>query len=244
MKRIKTDTEPLRKIAAVLAAVTVLFALLAGCSGGKAAEGTGAAASQATDDVTGNGADTEHSDAVEITAGVGETFKFGRFEQNGSSDDGEEDIEWIVLSEEDGMIFAVSKYSLDCKEFNSSAEGTTWDNSTLKAWLNGEFYDGVFNDSEKAKIDDSSAGKVFLLTAEQAKELFAEDADRISEGTEYAYSAGLFRTDNGGVWWWLRTAGSQDGFIAGVDGNGIINADGNVAHRVIHGVRPAIVIKR
>ena len=225
MKRPKPATGYFIKILSVLAAAALAAALLAGCSGSKpeGQDGTGAA-------------DLSFAEA-------GGTFTFGRYEQNGTEDDGPEPIEWTVLSDEGGKLLAVSKYALESMEFDSADGGTTWENSSLKAWLNGEFFDGAFNDAEKAKISDADAGRVFLLTAEDAETYFASDEDRIAPGTEHAYSGGLFRTDGGGAWWWLRTAGTESDSFAGVDGNGVVNRSGNAAHRVEHGVRPAILIE-
>ena len=254
MKRRTITSEFIIRALAVFAAAAVALALLAGCSGGKTpgTEGTGTASATDAPADAASGGETESDAAASapdriptaIDAEVGGTFTFGKYEQDGNEGNGAEDIEWIVLSKEDGRILALSKYSLNSMEFNSSDEGTTWDNSTIKAWLNGEFYDGAFSDAEKAMISESEAGRVFLLTAEEAETLFETDADRISGGTEYAYSLGLFRTDDGGVWWWLRTAGDKDGYFIGVDGNGLINASGNTAHRIKHGVRPAILINQ
>ncbi|MBR7033942.1 MAG: hypothetical protein IKI03_09975 [Clostridia bacterium] len=249
MKNLRFDFRSSVRFLAVLAAAAVFAALLAGCSRETTPDNT----DKGTDPIV-TSADIATADDVSVGTDapippdfsfpeVGGTFTLGKYEQDGNAENGAEDIEWIVLSGEDGYLLAVSKYSLDSMELNDSDEGTTWDKSTLKAWLNGEFYEGAFTDFEKAKISDTDAGRVFLLTVEDAETLFETDADRISEGTAYAHSSGLFKTEGGGVWWWLRSTGEKDGYFAGVDGNGTVSRAGNTAHRIKHGVRPAIRIE-
>lgn len=79
---------------------------------------------------------------------------FGRYEQDGDEVNGEEDITWIVIGEEDGRRLLLSKYILLPAIFDEDVTDKvyTWEDSLLRKTLNGEFYDSAFDDEEKAFI--------------------------------------------------------------------------------------------
>ena len=82
---------------------------------------------------------------------VGDVIKFGSYEQNKISS-GKEAIEWIVLGERDGNTLLLSKYALDCKKYYGKKVDITWNSSSLRTWLNEDFYNTAFSDSEKKRI--------------------------------------------------------------------------------------------
>ena len=86
------------------------------------------------------------------TANVGDTILFGKYEQDGVFTNGEEDIEWQILSKEDGRALVISKYALDAKAYHQYGGNITWENCSLRVWLNGTFIDESFSDYEKSKI--------------------------------------------------------------------------------------------
>lgn len=85
----------------------------------------------------------------------GDTFSFGRYEQDGDIENGPEEIVWTVLQNRNGQVFAMSKYGLEHKYFNDVDEAVTWENCSLRQWLNNDFYDTAFNDSEKMLITET-----------------------------------------------------------------------------------------
>ena len=80
----------------------------------------------------------------------GDIVVFGSYEQDNDESNGTEDIEWIVLDNTDGKLLVISKDILNYMRY--SAETTVWEYSDLRSWLNGEFYDIAFDDSEKSSI--------------------------------------------------------------------------------------------
>ena len=78
-------------------------------------------------------------------------IKFGSFEQDNDTSNGAEDIEWIVLTVEDGRALLLSKYILEGMHYDSNSDAS-WEESEVRAWLNGDFYEAAFNDSERASI--------------------------------------------------------------------------------------------
>ncbi len=111
----------------------------------------------------------------------GDIIKFGTYEQDGNFSNGKEPIEWIVLEKTKKQVFVVSKYTIDCLPYNKEFEYITWENCTLRQWLNNKFYTNAFNKKEKGMIkntiienfDNTESGttggndtkdKVFLLS--------------------------------------------------------------------------------
>ncbi len=116
----------------------------------------------------------------EPAEGITSVIRFGHFEQDNKTENGAEPIEWYVLDRKDGKILIVSKQILDFREYDDGTH-TTWADSTLRAWLNSDFFNTAFSTEEKVKIfdtvnttmnrEDASAAnpttsteKVFLLT--------------------------------------------------------------------------------
>lgn len=98
---------------------------------------------------------------------AGDTIKFGAYEQDDDMTNGEEPIEWIVLSAENKKIMAVSKYVLDRLPYDkiswSSTERDEYDQvytvgedniewDSLIEWLNGTFYKRAFTKKERKMI--------------------------------------------------------------------------------------------
>lgn len=77
---------------------------------------------------------------------VGEYIKFGKYEQDNDESTGKEDIEWLVLDKQDDKILVVSKYALDSKAYNENSEDITWEDCTLRIWLNNDFMDNAFSE--------------------------------------------------------------------------------------------------
>ena len=123
---------------------------------------------------------------------VGDIITFGRYEQDNNPDNGPEPIEWIVLDVQDGKALLLSKYGLDAKPYHTERAEITWEECTLRAWLNNEFLNTAFSAEEQSAIlvtevdnsasqcysDYSSSGgnntrdNVFLLSYAEAKKYF------------------------------------------------------------------------
>ncbi|GKU79100.1 DUF6273 domain-containing protein [Paenibacillus sp. L3-i20] len=136
------------------------------------------------------------------SAKVGEIITFGTYPQ---MEDGADrtPIKWRVLHNSGVELFLLSEYMLDCKRYHEEYIDTTWSDSDLRKWLNDEFYNVAFNDSEKGFIKtthctDNGEGStdtednVFLLSTTEAKQLthkLGEDtlsANRRAIGTSFS----------------------------------------------------------
>ena len=75
---------------------------------------------------------------------VGSTITFGRYEQDNDTTNGKESIEWRVLDKNaDGQLLVISEKVLEVKNYNEKYKEITWEDSTIRSWLNG--YDASYN---------------------------------------------------------------------------------------------------
>lgn len=83
---------------------------------------------------------------------IGDTVILGTYEQDNNLTNGAEPIEWQYIANKDGHKMLMSKYILDAKKYVEKPLQVTWRNCDLRAWLNEDFYDTAFSDSDKKKI--------------------------------------------------------------------------------------------
>ena len=192
------------------------------------------------------------------SAKVGDVVKFGTYEQDNDTTNGKEEIEWMVLDVEEGKVLVVSKYALDCRSYHDENVSVTWENCSLRGWLNDEFLNTAFADAEQAMIPtvtvsadknpeystnpgNATQDKVFLLSIDEVKRYFDSDAERQCQATIYAETQGSYVTAyNGCCEWWSRTPGYDWRYVSSVGDNGSVqNIDYPVTN---HTVRPALWI--
>lgn len=94
----------------------------------------------------------ENSLETETNYNVGDIIKFGRYEQDGNEENGKEEIEWEVLSVEADRILLLSKYALDSKQYHFEKTSVTWENCSLRKWLNNDFKNIAFSSEEQKEI--------------------------------------------------------------------------------------------
>lgn len=194
---------------------------------------------------------------------VGDTVKFGQYEQDNNTKNGKEEIEWEVLDVENNKALLISKYALARESYNSASK-VTWGSCTLREWLNNTFLNNAFSAKHQEIILTSTVSadknptyynidpgndttdKVFLLSITEAEKYFSTDEARKCVPTEYAKANGAYTSSSytaGGAatcWWWLRSPGSHQDYATNVDDDGSVSYFGN---DVILGggcVRPAM----
>ena len=196
----------------------------------------------------------------DLTSAVsGDEIYFGSYEQDNNTNNGKEEIVWIVLEKNDNQLLIISKNALDYQPYNSSYSDTTWESCSLRSWLNGTFVSEAFSDEETNQILTSivkadsnpkystSAGndtkdQVFLLSITEVEKYLTKDSVRQCKPTAYAIAQGTIpRSTDGDCWWWLRSPGGYGDCAVCVDHGGSIRAYGRGVHSRI-AVRPAMWI--
>lgn len=208
-----------------------------------------------------NKVESESTQALEPSPiyNVGDTFTFGSYPQDTSSETDKQPIEWQVLKKEEGKILVISKYALDCRSYHETEGEVTWETSDIRNWMNGDFYEAAFTAEEQAKIEttyvkaednpDSGAeagndteDRVFLLSISEADSLFSSEEERTCKPTEYAKIKGVDLDDAGNCLWWLRSPGGFASKASEVIWKGSVSFLGNDAIHNYDGIRPAMWI--
>lgn len=86
---------------------------------------------------------------------AGETVKFGWYEQDDDPDDGKEEIEWTVLALEGDRALLISKYALDCQPYHKVHGSISWEECSLREWLNDSFLREAFNSAQQKRIPET-----------------------------------------------------------------------------------------
>ena len=82
---------------------------------------------------------------------VGNYVTFGTYPQTKAGNDATP-IEWLVLARDGNKALLISRYGLDAQPYNTTNSEVTWENCTLRTWLNGTFYNKAFSSAEQAAI--------------------------------------------------------------------------------------------
>ena len=197
---------------------------------------------------------------------VGDTYTFGAYEQDNSTSNGKEAIEWTVLDKDGMSLLLISKQALDCQQYNTSYTDVTWESCSLRKWMNGTFLNKAFNAEEQAQIQNTTVSadknpeyntnpgnattdKVFLLSINEVEKYFNSDEARKCAPTAYAkaqgaYTSDSYKTASGAAtcWWWLRSPGDYQDRAARVSIVGSVYYYGNIVHGAYDAVRPALWI--
>ena len=180
-----------------------------------------------------------------------------------------ERIKWKVLKNDGSTLFVVADQGLDCKDYHDVGGNATWESSTIRTWLNDDFYQTAFSSNEQNVIvqqniinegnaeygtdgGGNTKDKVFLLSIGDVGNLnygFCENLDVHSDSrrvkvSDYGYIRGAYK-DIAGIYkgnccCWLRSPGSDAGNAAYINGDGYINRIGDNADMNINAVIPAL----
>lgn len=190
-------------------------------------------------------------------AQVGQRIKFGTYEQDSIWDDKttreKDPILWIVLEKQDDRILVVSSLILDIHSYDESySDAVTWENCSLRRWLNNTFINNAFNATERKLIlkaevpadkhpdcdtdpGNATTDQIFLLSA---SEYLKYSSINTSQFSGYAESK---CEDRGGYYsWWLRTPGEDGQTKVFCDSGNMF--DGSWYRDPDGGVRPAMWI--
>lgn len=166
-----------------------------------------------------------------------------------------ERIKWRVLNNNGSTLFVVADQGIDCKDYHDPAGSITWENCTLRNWLNNDFYSTAFSSGEQDAIVQQSVvnednpvygteggnntmDKVYLLSIGEVRNPeygFCENsytwsASRRMQTSDYAHARGVEKATGSGYegncWWWLRSPGLRTFDAARVKPNGNVSRNG------------------
>ena len=181
-----------------------------------------------------------------------------------------EPIEWDILEEKDGKAIAISHSVLDKGAYSSFYSNDRWYfvTSDLRKWLNEDFYNLAFSNSEKEKIITSlvkndreqtcitdgethvltcedTEDKVYALSYKEAITYYKNEVSRKAKATSYVVSNQYFtyrdEEDLSYYSWWLRGPAWNYGRPAQVMDLGYVTAEYFIDDENV-GIRPVICI--
>lgn len=194
-----------------------------------------------------------------------------------------EPLKWRVLDASTGLVVCDS--AIDSQPYNnyilySGSEywgdsnkmhyASNWEYSSLRAWLNNDFYNTAFSKMQQDRIKEltrenkstydskydsnPTSDKITLLSCWDALNTSygfssssdSEDTARQRKGTDYAKCQGLFvdpsSNHSGTSWWWLRSA-LYSGYTTAIDCFGGANY-GKDVYATNNGVVPALNLEK
>lgn len=159
---------------------------------------------------------------------------------------------WIVLdrkemSSGESRIFLIAKDCVATGDYGSSSSSPTWENSSVRKWLNDTFIKG-FSAREKGQIMVTKVENTGNL--EYGIEGSAATYDRlflpsIEEVEDFMFSSEERKANYQGddVWWWLRSPGKKSKYVSYIWNGGKINNVGLQAETIYTmGIRPAMIM--
>jgi hypothetical protein len=209
---------------------------------------------------TGLESETGESETGGSAVKTGGIVEFGNYFQNNKCRYNKEPIEWLVLEVKGNEALLISRYGLDCQRYHDKRKGTTWENCSLRYWLNNYFLYAAFSDKERERIVVSdvvndgnwrcgtSGGSntrdlIFCLSLAEAEQYFNDENEGQCWPTEYARSQGVDDERFGGVCaWWLRSPGCEQNFASYFYNEGVVPIGASACLPVL-AVRPALWVK-
>ena len=182
-----------------------------------------------------------------FAAQPGDLVPFGTTGSDGSASP----LLWQVLDKTEDSLLLITREVLPAPRYNDSNYYPAWGTSSMRSWLNGEFYQNTFTEEEKSRIlptditytttitEDGSWGEetvtdqVFLLNADQAQQYFADNESR---------QATLSWNGGETVPWWLIGIGFESQGVAQVTASGEVDTYGISVENLL-GVRPVIRVR-
>lgn len=170
-------------------------------------------------------------------------------------------IAWRVMDRKNGRVLLLSEMVIDFLPYHSRSGFITWENSALRAYLNGTFLAEAFTDAERKLIRTAvvknpdnhvyrtKGGRetedlVFLPDDEQLQDFFGEAEERMAMGTPYALRLRAPLSHDGEACaWWLRLPGISGDFAAYVFDTGAVFYSGCSVKNGNTGIRPALWIE-
>lgn len=190
---------------------------------------------------------------------AGQHVTFGSYEQDGNTANGSEPIEWIVLDKKSDKVLLLSDKLLDYVQYNEQKVQITWEDCSLRKWMNDNFMDAAFDESEQDKITlskninssndeykttggNSTLDNIFALSVDEVNLYFSSDKSMIAYTTEFARQK-CYASSDGSDYWWLRSPGKSGEYAADVYENGGIVVMGNSVDLNTVAIRPAMWVQ-
>ncbi len=165
-----------------------------------------------------------------------------------------ERIKWRVLQNDGSTLFVMADKGLDCKNYNEEDADITWEDCTLRNWLNSSFYQTAFSSAEQGAVveqnvvnDDNpeygteggnnTTDKIYLLSIEEVtdpiygfcKDYDTDSVSRHLKASKYAMYRGVFTSGASdrlyNCDWLLRSPGHNMKYVVQIYTDGSVGND-------------------
>ena len=165
--------------------------------------------------------------AVISDSEIGDVVAFGRYT-------------WYVTDKTDGICTLLCQGPVAEKTYHDSKADITWENCSLRRWLNEDFYNQKFSDGEKAAIVTTHN------TFSEEDSPYEMDCGNDTDDKVYLYTYSESKTVSDeirecGINWWLRSPGKKQSEAVYILGRSA-NLMGNTVNNPL-GVRPVIRVR-
>lgn len=153
----------------------------------------------------------------------------------------------MVLEVRGSRALLLSRYALAESVFNTNENKAAWETSSIRTWLNDQFFRDAFTDDEQNAVIGTKLSEMltdenlFLLDDAEAAQYFASDKERIARPS--AALGKKIGTEQGACRWWLRsssTSGKKRTMY--IDASGRCKTDGSKVTEKGIAIRPAMWI--
>ena len=192
---------------------------------------------------------------------IGDIVSMGKMEIDGDTENGDEDIQWKIVDIQNNKALLVSVNSLCYMAYHNRKADITWQDCTLRQYLNETFYRKAFSEKERYSIvlaynnndrnqrTDVSGGEktndyIFCLSLNEVEQYFPNAEDRCCMPTMAAMIETYGKkTASIGDMWWTRSPGKSRGNAGYVKSLGSIDYFGYQVSIENIGVRPAMWVE-
>ena len=175
-------------------------------------------------------------------------------------------IDWRVLAVENNKALLFSEKILESQKYNETNMDITWEQCTLRKYLNNEFYNKLGavksaiavthnknsnNQWYSTRGGNDTQDKIFLLSLEEVVKYFGDSGKLKNRpkseswyiNDKFNNSRIAYNISKEACCWWLRSSGSDNRVAASVLNDGDVNVHGDFATRSFGGVRPALWLR-
>ena len=144
-------------------------------------------------------------------------------------------MNFTKISEDAESVLLLCDGCITAKPMHERPEPVDFHDSTLYAWLNGEFAEKYLTEEERSRLIE-----VTLLSSEEAEAYLPDKGCKADASISDAAASRIRTGANGNCWWWLRDKGFAEDFFRIVDFAGHICSQGTYVTLDTNGVRPLI----
>ena len=173
-----------------------------------------------------------------------------------------EPITWNILSSDNGTYSVLSKVLLDTKQYNTDRSNNKYSESSIRSWLNNEFFNSAFNldssliqttevdnsasttkSSDDTNISENTFDKIYLLSWYDYKN--NESIKKKCKPTDYSLANGGYYDygDTNCGWYWTRSPNAASNAWYVYNDGSLDNDNNGYVDNTELGVRPAMTIK-